>query len=304
MKGLIRPAICVVSLVMILACDGLSGPLKPREISADARWAAHIDVEKVVASRIGGHFRETLEKEGEMAKIEAVGTLFDFHPLVDLYSVTVWGTSFTAEEGVALVKGRFDRKKILALMVTHGEKKETEFRGHTIYEWTDGGEHFFVCFSAEETVLFSNSRKLTQDALDVLSGEKESLEAGGKLKGLKSLPAGTFFAAAARGFEEIAEKDPEAAILLKAEGVVVAAGELEGIVFVDAVITAQDEKTAGQVHGILNGFIALGQLISGQHPEIVDLVQSARLNLSGRQITFRESMSADKLFKLMSENID
>jgi|GEM_PF-3006656 len=283
---------------LLLSCTALAGPINLSEVPADAVWAAHLDMEKLVTSRIAELFLAELDDRGELEKINAFGTVFEFNPLQDLYSVTAYGTSFLKEEAVGLIKGRIDKEKVLALMQMEGTQTKISHGESTIHKWVKGSECFFVCFFKQGLVVFSNSLDLTKGALRVLGGESESLDDGGTLRDLRSLPEGTFFTAAVNGFGEIAGLDPEAAILKKAEKAVVAIGEVEGTDFVNVSLTAADEATATQIHAVAQGILALGSMMGDQEPELARLVQSARLTREGRTITLRETQPADELMKL------
>lgn len=291
--------LCVLCAGLLLSCTAFAGPIKLSEVPADAVWAAHLDLEKVMTSRIAELFLAELDDQGELDKINAFGTVFEFNPLEDLFSVTAYGTSFLKEEAVGLIKGRIEKEKVLALMRMEGTQKRISHGDDTIHEWTDGGECFFICFFRESLIVFSNSLDLAKAALDVLRGEGESLADGGKLRDLRSLPEGTFFSAAVNGFGEIAGLDPEAAILKKAEKAVIAIGEMEGTDFVNIALTTSDEATATQIHAVAQGILALGSMMGEQKPELARLVQSASLTRDGRKITLRETQPADELMKLI-----
>ncbi len=299
MKKEVQIVATVLCVGILFTCAVFAGPIRPQEVSADAVWAAHLDMERLVSSRIGGLFLRELEDQGELAKINAFGTVFDFNPIEDLYSVTAYGTSFGKEEAVGLIKGRIDKQKVLALMQMEGTQKKISHRDDTIHNWTKGSDCFFVCFCTESLILFSNSLDLTKGALDVLRGEKENLANGGKLRDLRSLPDGTFFAGAVNGFAEIAGLDPKAAILKKAQKATIAAGEVEGTDFVNISLTAADEAAATQIHAVAQGILALGSMMGEQEPELARLVQTARLTLESRNITLRQSMPADELMNFL-----
>lgn len=300
LKAMTRSVVFVLCLMVFLPAAARTDALDPGEISANAQWAVHLDVKGLLSCRIGSHLLGMLEKDEEMAKVDAFGTIFEFDFREDLHSVTAYGTSFAREEGVVLVEGRFDKEKLLALMQAEGGKqKEIEFLDFVILEWTDGGDRFFICFYQKNRILFSNSQLLVQEAIDVLTGQKESLADGGGLKSLRSLPEDTIIAGAANSFGKILGADPQAAVLQKAEEIQVAIGEADGIDFVDVTLSTTDEETATQVHHVLQGIIALGGLMSHEQPELAKLVQSVKLKLNGKKITIREAQPADELFKLI-----
>jgi hypothetical protein len=300
MKMLIRSMVCLVFLNAAWMGGLQADSLKPGEVSANAKWAAHLDIENLMSSRLGKLFIDLMEEQGELRKIKAFSTVFEFDPLKDLHSVTVYGTSYTKEEGIVLIKGRFDKKKILALAGVEGDYEEIAYQDHTIYKC--GGKHdrYFGCFYRENLVVASNSQALLQEALGVLAQERQSMAEGGRLRGLHNLPEGTFFVAAANGFDKLAEKEPEAMMLKKADKIAVTAGEAGGEAFLQATLWTRDDQTAEQVHDVVRGLIAMGLLLGDQKPEVARLVRSARVTRDGRKIMLRESQPAEVVFKLLS----
>lgn len=304
MRNHVKSVLCGLCALLLLSCAAFAGPIKLNEVSGDAVWAAHFDMERFMSTRLAELLLGQLEDEGELKKINAFGTMFEFNPLEDLYSVTAYGTSFVKEEAVAVIKGRFQTEKVLALMQMEGTHTQISHGDDTLHKWADSNECFYICFIGSGQIVFSNSLDLAKGALDVLRGSKESLAAGGKLDDLRSLPDGTFFTAAINGFGEIAKIDAEAAILQKAEKAVVAIGEVEGTDFVDISLTAADAQTASQIHAIAQGILALGSMVGDQEPELAKLVQAARLTLDGRTITLRETQPADELMKFLIGKMD
>jgi hypothetical protein len=254
-------------------------------------------VEHFLSTQLGELFKEALDEEGDLTKIEAFGTIFEFDPFKDLYSVTAYGCSFEKEEGVALFKGRFENEKIIALMGIEGAHTEFDHGGCVVHEWKEGRDHFFVAFPRKSMVVISNSRELIQEALDVLEGDRDSLDDRGEMRGFRSAPRGTFLAAAAHGLEHIlgCDGEPEAAVLKMAKDVTVFVGEVEGDDFLDVTLSTQDSKSAKQVHDILAGLIALGSLFGEEEPELAWLMKSLEFEQDGRTVRIRVALPAMEL---------
>jgi hypothetical protein len=282
-----------------------AGPLDLDEVSAKAKWAAHLDLEGLFSSRIGGLFKDALEEEGAMAKIDAFGTIFEFNILEDLHSITAYGTSFEKEEAVGIFKGRFDEKKILALMGIEGTCRDFKHRGHTIHEWKDSHERFYINFLDSDGVMVSNSEELMKEAVEVLDGEQDSLDDRDGLKGLRSLPRHAFLAAAAQDFSKLAGcgDEPQAAMLKKAQEVRVVIGESEGMNYLDVTLATKDRETSQQVHDIVKGLIALGTIFSQDEPELAWLVEHAEVERDGRLVSIREAVPSDKLMKMLKDSM-
>lgn len=305
MKTMIRTGIYSVSISLLLACTLWAGPFKASDVSCDAQWVAHLDVQGLVSSQIGHLFVSQLEEEGELQKIEAFGTIFEFNPLEDLHSVTAYGISCGKEEGVAIFKGRFDPEKLEALMKTEGKMKKISFQRHTLFQWSDGDETIYTCFYKPGVIVLSNSQNLTQKAVDVLDGEQESMQDGRGLKSLHSIPKGVFFAGSAVEFNNlIPEEEAHAELLKKAERLTILVGEVEGVDFVEATLEVSDEKTAEMVYDIAKGLKAIGGLIGSEEPELAELIKALKLKADGKKISFRLAKPAEEIVDQLKKHID
>lgn len=309
MKRAMGLAIFVVCVGVLFSSPLAADTFDPDKVSADAKWAIHLDVERMISSRIGEHFKDMLGMECDFKEVEVFGDMLGFDPFEDVHGVTLYGESFDEEEGVVLVKGRFDKEKVLDLMDEEDvDFDEFDYEDVTIYTVTDGGDRFYFCFYKHGMALFSNSKKLMKEALDVLEGERESLAETGKLKGMRSLPEGTFFAMAAQGFDGILglDDEPGAAVLQKAESVHLAAGELEGDNFVKATLVTSDKETAKQVHDVVRGLIALGSMLEleNQEPELREIakfLRTVKISQDGRKVTLFQSCPAADLIRLLGK---
>ncbi len=293
--------VCIFCLSLFFAGSLAGGPLRTSDIPADAKWAAHFDMNALVASRIGQLIMGEMESKGEMQKIDAFGKLFDFNPIRDLHSVTAFSKTFNEEEGLIVVRGRLDREKVKALMETHCQCTEMVYGDFKIFRCIAPDKQFHYCFFRSDTLLISSDIELVKEELDILSGSKASLESGGNLQMLNSLPSGTFFAAAARGFGNLADRHPNARILQKAESLAIFFGECEGVDFLNIKLSARDEKTAGQVYNIVQGIIALGMMLGDEQPKLAKLAGSMKVEQAGCLVTLRETMQADELFEFLKK---
>jgi hypothetical protein len=300
---MIRILTAVIVLSLILGSLAWAGPLKAREVAAEAKWMAHMDIEKIVSSQIGKFFLGVLEEKGDMEKIDAFGTLFDFNPLEDLHSITAYGTEFGKEEAVAVIKGRYDPEKVLAMMTFEGSRTESSYGDFTVHKREKGSETFFFCFYSGNTVVFSNKDHLLRLALDVLTGKKESLADGGALRDMQSLPEGTFFCGAAEGFGNMKIEEPQARVLQKAEKIKVAVGELEANNFVLASLTMDSTESATQVHDVLRGLLALGNMFGEHEPDLAGLIRDVQLHQDGRRVALRFTRPSQDLFDMLKKHM-
>ena len=84
----------IIATVAITTLAAIAGPLKPSQVSDDAKWVIHLDVEKLLTTELGSQLgRQILDKQ--MAKptrdLDQWGINFDWR---DIRSLTVYGTDF------------------------------------------------------------------------------------------------------------------------------------------------------------------------------------------------------------------
>lgn len=305
MKIMKRASLYAVIVCMMLVSSAWAGPFEAGDVPAGAKWVVHLDAQKLFSSEIGRFLLGQLEEEGDMAEIEAFGTVMEFDITKDLHSVTAFGTDFEDEEGVVIFRGRFDAEKIEALIRTEGKLKKIGYEDSTILKWSDGRETFYVCFYEPKVIVFGNNMDLVGQAISVMDGDAPSMRGGGVLKGMRSLPEGTFISAAANAFQDLIPDDEDHAELLKkAEKVFVVVGEEEGENFVKVALQVSDEETAEMIYDIGKGLLAVGSLVGGiEEPELADLIRAVDLKWDGRKIVLQVSKSTRELKRLLKDNM-
>jgi len=90
---------------VVLGFGGLAqaGSLDLKQVSADAKWAAHLDVDALTASSMFPKVRDQILKEHPEAesKLALVRNLWRFDPYTDLHGITIYGTQLKKSTGVA-----------------------------------------------------------------------------------------------------------------------------------------------------------------------------------------------------------
>lgn len=301
-----RFAVLFVLATLLLASTAWAGPFKAQEVSADAKWVMHIDVEGAIASKMGKLLLGLIEDEADTKELDEVGDMLGMNFRQDIYSASLYGTTFE-EKVIVLLKGNFNKEKILALMDEECDYTQKEYGDHAVYVWNDGGEKFNSCFYRKNMIVVSNCTDQMKTALDVLDGKADSMADGGKLD-LNDLPRGALFTGAARGFAKLAgAHGPEAEVIKKAEKVTFVAGEREGDLFVDATLHTRDSETAQQIHDVFRGLLSLGAMLDTQEPELEQLkkiLKNLDLEQEGKMIRFRLSQSTEELIKLIENSTE
>jgi len=293
--------------LVLLAGLFLAGPLwagsfRTNDISATAKWTAHLDVDQIVNSQLGRMvINEILKEEGLNEKRAAFKSMFGFDPLEDVRSITVWGRGFQEKEGVALFKGNFNQEKLLVLVEANGFYAKQAYRTYEIHEWEDNGKTQYGTFYGGDMVIIGNKPGIVELALDVLDAQQPTLGGGGALKGLDVLPGGAWFVGSVVDFGEAAGQNPQAALLKTGQQITIVAGESSGVVYAEGTLKTKDNESAQQVHQVLQGILAFGMLMREKVPIVADLAQAAQLNVNGPVVKIRGEMASEQLFNLLKK---
>jgi hypothetical protein len=295
-----RIPLLVVLPLFLLSGIAAAGPFRPDLVPADAQWVAHLDLEEMLASRLGQSLLERIEVEGDIEEARTFCESLGFDPLEDLHGVTAFGRIPTDEpHGVVLIQGRLDAKRILGMLEEHGRPEHLEYRDIPFYKWTEPDDEIFFCPYDGDLLLFGNDQESMLDALEVLSGHGESLARRDSFP----LRDGTFFTARVTGLARIPGCPPQAQVLRKAEKVAVTVGESAGLDFAEVTVTTSDLETAQQVHDVARGILALGTMVSEEEPELAMLVRAIEVSLQGRNVTLSKSIPVDEILKFLDREM-
>jgi hypothetical protein len=263
-----RTTIAIAAAALLAVTAALpAGQMQDRQISAKARWVAHLDVEGLVASGFGKYLLDRMSEKPEAAEgMQKFVETFNMDPTQDLFSVTLYGTEYAPGAGVAILRGQVDHERLLALLDANEAHETLEYGDHTVHTWLqapegkddDGVRH--GAFHGEELVVIARAVDMLKHALDVLDGQAGSL-AGASDNFLPRFSEGAFLTIAGTDFTVPEDAKPKAAVLLKKiAGVWMELGESRETMFLRAGVTAAGEKDGQQLRDILAGLVALARL--------------------------------------------
>lgn len=288
-------------MAVVLCLSGIihAGPIQIENVSADAKWVAHVDIERFVSSKIGALILEELQAKGLKRKFAAFREVFGFYPSEDLRSITLYGNQYQPHKGVLIIKGTFDKEKLLILIRANDTYQEQDYKGRAIHEWIDKGEEHYGSFYKDDVIVIANSKKNVHKGLDVMDGNSGNLADNAESSDFQLAPPGVFLTAAARGISEQAAVPPKAMILKMADRLILAVGEVEGNDYIRVVLKARDETAANQIQQMLQGIIAFGTMMGEQNPQLAELAQAVQLTLNGTRVKLRLTQPAEKIFDFL-----
>ena len=150
-------------------------------MAASAQWAAHLDVEGFLASKVGALVLEQAKKPEIAAGLAMLQNVSGLDLTKSLKGITLYGVGAGEENGVALIEGTFDRERLLNLLRANPSLRETKLGELPAYQWTDepkggkpGAERFGTFFS-DSLILIAGSRNMLEQAVAVLQNKQNSM---------------------------------------------------------------------------------------------------------------------------------
>jgi hypothetical protein len=244
----------VIIAIAIATATAHAGPWHPQQVSAEAQWMLHADLDGMRATAIGRGLAASIE-QSKGRQLRAFKRMFSVNPLTDLDSVTLYGPG-AKDQAVALLEGRFDRAHIEDVIGGADDYRPHDHGGVTVHQWTDQKKSQFAAFAADNRIVFSEREALVHHALDVLAG---------KAAAAADVP---FFTAGPgapvlHGFamlEAIEMDGRESKLLRKAQALRLAVAEVDGKLAARAAIDAAEPRTAGRMRRVLDGLAAFSEL--------------------------------------------
>jgi hypothetical protein len=296
-----------LTAAVVLALAGLAqaGPFDAKEVSADAKWAAHLDVDALLASNLVKKAREQIIKEhpGLDAKLAAIRNLFRFDPLADLHSITIVGTQLKKDTGVAIIHAKVDQKLLTDMVKTNPGYEATAYGKYELHTWLkDGGpKHDHGVFFKPDVIVMGASIDEVKAALDVLDGTKPNISAE-YAKLASAIPPGTILIAGAKDLAE-ANLHPESPLSKQVDSALLVAGESQGQMFVRATLNVKDAETAKKIKAVADGAGALITLVKSDDADLMKLISGVKVTIEDKSVHLEGQASVDLLLDLMQKHI-
>jgi hypothetical protein len=292
-----------LAFAVILGFAGMAqaAPLDLKDVSAEAKWAAHLDCDALVASSIAKKAHEQFVKEhpGAEGHLAMVRSLWNFDPTKDIHSVTIYGRQIKRETGVAIVRAKVDQNRLLEKAKLAPDHRVVTYGKYELHSWTHdkGSKHertLTGAFYKPDVILFSVASDEVMAAIDVLDGVKPSFASKNpSLAG--QIPAGSILVAGVTGLSGV-DLPCKSPLAKQADSVVLAIGETQGEVFVAGQLTVKTTEVAEQMKTVLDGGLALASLLHGDDAEAIKLIGAVKVSAAGKVVTVEGRASADSVW--------
>lgn len=279
--------------------------LDQQQIPGNAAWVFHVDLETFRSSQFGQLVTdEILARHGD--RITALQELLGSNVLTDIAAVTLYGADANEKNVVCLVKAAYNREKLTALLKLNSTYAEIPYNDYTLYSWVDdkSTKAQVGAFAGDDLIAISQSQQALENALSVLSDPQASLAGQPEqpLFGLTQAPEEAFIVAAAEGVSELAGQE-HAAILRNSNFVVFVTSEQAGTLKARLQLQSESEEAAGNIEKFVRGMLALAELKTDQQPQIRQILQSAAISRTGKDLEFNLSAPSQQLFDMIKSHI-
>ncbi len=267
-------------------------------ISKDAKFAAHLDLDAFRASKIGTTILEKVRQEEGREKLDALVEIIGFDPLTAFQSATLSGNG-EEDNGILVVRHKADSTKLLAFMKLDEHYRKTEHGKHEIHGAGDrgDGERGYVSFVSDTTAVLAPNREQAAKAIDLVNGKGAAKKLPPSLASIGKDTKNAFLVAYA-DVSAISNIDDENIKQMAKEASLVL-GESDGKLILSLAVDAYDADTAEQMEAMVNGLIGFARLGQEENSEIKDILKGLKVTRNEATVSIHFAIGVDKFFELI-----
>ena len=289
----------MVALAMSVAAVQ-AAKIDKANISNDAKFVVHLDLDAFRASKIGITLLEKIRKDEGGEKLNALAELIGFDPLSAIHGATMFGNG-EEDNGILVVKHKADNTKLLAFMKLDEYYRKTEHGKHEIHGAGDRGDgkRGYISFVNATTAVLAASRELAAEGIDLVNGKGAAVKqiptslvsAGKKAKN-------TFLVAYAN-VEDLKEHIDNETVNQMAKRVAFVMGESDEKFILSISVDALDADAAENMENMVNGLIGFARLNQDENPEVKDILKGLKVTRNEENVSVHFSVGVNKLFELI-----
>ena len=268
-------------------------------ISKDAKFVAHLDLDAFRASKIGTTILEKVRQEEGREKLDALVEIIGFDPLTVIQGATMSGNG-EEDNGILVVRHKADSTKLLAFMKLDEHYRKTEHGKHEIHGAGDRGddERGYVSFVSDTTAVLAPNRELAAKAIDLVNGKGAAKQVPPSLDMISKEVKSVFLMASA-DVESLKEHIDDVNVSQMAKQAALALGESDGKLVLSLAVDAYNADTAEQMEAMVNGLIGFARLGQEENPEIKDILKGLKVTRNEATVSIHFAIGVDKLFELI-----
>tara|TARA_E500000081_G_scaffold146279_1_gene169086 strand:+ start:106 stop:930 length:825 start_codon:yes stop_codon:yes gene_type:complete len=197
--------------------------------------------------------------------IDALSAMLKFDPRMDLADVTAFGHVVALqpdENGVVLIRGKFDQEHLLTLFKSNKTFKTEKSGKNKLHSWRDedSGERVYGSFVSENLLVMGKTKEDVSLGLSTLGGKTKTLK-GKELKELK-LDPNAYFIMGMASLEGL-PIPPQAKMLENVKKIGITMGEKDKNFETNIHLYTANDEFAVQIQQMMQGLLAIVQLQAG-----------------------------------------
>lgn len=286
-----------------------AGPLNPSQVSAEARWVVHFDLDAFRASKLGSFvFKQFVDPKLQEAPQPGGDVKLDYGALIrQIGAVTAYGTDFQKKsgQGVVIISAKTNTVTILEGLAAavlldkpDGPVKKSQEKPYPIYELKSDA---VAAAPGEGVILLAKTKAQVEQAAEIILSGKASLQTSNPFSALPAAPAGAFFTAVATSFGEVSGLPAQAKVLQTAEAGRLSLGEAGDKLFLGLNLRAKTAETSTQIRQVVEGLVALLSLSDSSDPDLATLIKGIKVSSTDQLVTVRADFPLDDALKKAAE---
>jgi len=287
-------ALALAALIFVV--PAWPGTLPTSIVPDGARWVAHLDMEKFIASTL----YQYLEKDGKFdIKSRDLNRWFKIDVPKDITGLTIFGLDPGDKQAVFAVAGKFDKAGILAMIALDKEHQETPYGAYTLYST---GSDEYGAFINDGLIVFSENREAIEKVLDTAAGKTKSFASSKLNASFKDVSSGAFLSGVVEDLSGLGKEINQSKFVGKASMMFFLAQEKQDNLQVRVQVTADTPESAKNMADMAQGLIALVRLGQGEGPGAVpaSLVEGLKVKLDGKTVRLELDMPSREVANLAS----
>ena len=259
MKNIILSTLAFAGLAFHATAEGLN----IKQVPASAQWVIHMDFDGFKTSELGKFAMKQMDEHA--GAIDALSAMLKFDPRMDLADVTAFGHVVALqpdENGVVLIRGKFDQEHLLTLFKSNKTFKTEKSGKNKLHSWRDedSGERVYGSFVSENLLVMGKTKEDVSLGLSTLGGKTKTLK-GKELKELK-LDPNAYFIMGMASLEGL-PIPPQAKMLENVKKIGITMGEKDKNFETNIHLYTANDEFAVQIQQMMQGLLAIVQLQAG-----------------------------------------
>jgi len=284
----------VTIFLLFFTSPALGYNLQKKFIPSNAKWLIHLDFKVLFKTKIWNSIYN--EEKGKIhdGKEKLLKEL-NFDIFNDLNSVTIYGRAKANKDGVVILSGIFDRKKILQRLKSEKKTEKFKYKDSDIYNWDSDDYGAFV---SKNLLVITHSRENLESALDVIRGRSSNFIGSDLSKRLKEIPHDSIIFALVGDLSSLIGKHHTTPIMInKTKMALFLVLEKNSDMRLSLKLHTESPEAAKNIMQIGNGLLALARLSKKELKGKEQLVNSIQISANGKMVKALMLIPSDFILK-------